>query len=181
MSQSFRDRAEVASQRRRYKMGGGSAISARRHGLTAAGFHPDTLEKLDDPAPLWEGCDDFLQVPSHLLHNAKWKPVCNLTWKRSEDILLLKARSRVRAINRLAYSSWARNSRAVLLGDNLAVVLASGRSRAHTFPLLVQIRRSAALALGRNLRVTDRWHQSELINADEVSRAQDSSYGQTKD
>ena len=83
-------------------------------------------------------------------------------WIYEDGILNLGARALVKAISTLANSEPGGACRALFLGDNLAVILSFGRWRAKNFKLLVQLRRAAALALPRNIKLYFRRLPSEL-------------------
>ena len=51
-------------------------------------------------------------------------------WKHSDNILILEARALVKAAERVSNSRAVSDVRALLLGDNLGVILAFGRRRA---------------------------------------------------
>ena len=63
----------------------------------------------------------------------------------------------------------------------MSVILACERYRARSFGLLVQIRRIAAYALARGVRLSFRWHPSELNSSDAGSRIYDPNYDASKD
>ena len=91
-------------------------------------------------------------------------------WKFNDSIMILEARAMVKAAKRVSNSRTVSDLRVLILGDNLGVVLAFGRSRARKFELLIQIRRLVSLGLARGIRFYYRWVPSEFNSADFGSR-----------
>lgn len=69
-----------------------------------------------------------------------------------------------------------RNTRVLMLVDNMSVCFSFERRRARAFKLLLQIRKLASLSLALNLRVSFRWIASEANATDEPSRKFDPEY-----
>ena len=110
------------------------------------------------------------EVPSGLLAGGKWKTVMADRWKFEENILLLEARALVNTASRAADSWPVKEARVLLLGDNLAVVMAFCRYRAREDGLLVHVRRVASIALSRGISSHVRWIPNESNSGDEGSR-----------
>ena len=87
-----------------------------------------------------------------------------------ENILILEARSALRAIERLAACEPGRNLRQLLLVDNLGLALSMDRCRSKNFKLLAILRRVSSLRLCKNIRLAVRWIPSEANPADAPSR-----------
>ena len=109
-------------------------------------------------------------MPAELLHAARWRTVLVDRWAFEEGILHLEGRATLKAVERVASSRAGRDGRVLLLGDNMAVVLACSRSRARDVKLLAMIRRAAARSSGRGLRFSYRWTPSEFNSSDEGVR-----------
>ena len=75
------------------------------------------------------------------------------------------------AVERYVNSIPGSNSRLLILGDNLGMILSFSRCRAKSFDLLTQVRRFSACCLARNLKAFWRRIPSEFNTADEGSRA----------
>ena len=120
-------------------------------------------------------------MPSEELHRSHWHLVMHDRWLFDENILVLEARALLKAATRVCQSERCFDGRALLLGDNMSVVLSFSRCRAKSFPLLVQIRRLAALSFACNIKFSCRWLPSELNNSDAGSRRYDEFYDSSKD
>ena len=118
----------------------------------------------------WAAQPNFPEVPADLLEPRLWNKVLSKQWKHADAIHNLEARATVKVGERIANVRSLGSKRILILNDNLAVVLAFSRRRAKHFPLLIQIRRMAAIALAKNLRFSYRWIPSELNVADFDSR-----------
>ena len=97
-----------------------------------------------------------------------------------QTIFYLGARGTVSAVERFTNCLNGCNCRVLILGDNLVVILAFGRSRARDFGLLCQVRRACACALAHDLKVSYHWLPSELNSADEGRRIFQSNQNQPK-
>lgn len=117
---------------------------------------------------VWDGA--FEEVPAALVAKDKWNILYHGRWKYEEDILALETRCLVQAVERLARMPWGHTRRAVILNDNLSLVLCAGRVRAREHRVLIHIRRMAAVCLVRNMRVCVRWVPSELNHRDSRRR-----------
>ena len=186
---SLRTPQEVAEigrvlERRRFKLGAGQA---RAHAAAAAGFAIDSTTGLitadvDELAAesRWEVDPSFPEVPATVLNSEHWTLVMADRWMFHDDILVLEARAVLKAAYRIAHSAHGRNCHAVVLVDNMSVVLAMSRYRAKTFKLLVMIRRLASIALARGIRFHLRWIPSEFNYSDEGSRRYDAVIDRSK-
>ena len=94
---------------------------------------------------------DFPEVPSDLLGKDLWAPRVWGKWSYLEDILILEARALGLGIRRFALNSPGRDCRALMLSDNMSIVLAFDRSRSLELRLLIHVRRSVAYILARNV------------------------------
>ena len=112
----------------------------------------------------------FEELPEELLDETQWKVISAKPWARVEDIMVLEARGVAHTVIRLAQFGVVRNMRVIVINDNLGLVLCMDRSRAKSFKVLLQVRRVAACALARNLRIVVRWVPSERNSADAPSR-----------
>ena len=61
---------------------------------------------------------------------SEWQAVLGDRRLFIEAMIHLEARAMIKAVGRVARSSWGRDARTVVLGDNLAAILAFARSRA---------------------------------------------------
>ena len=128
---------------------------------------------------LWEIRKDFLEVPARLLLESPWLVEISRGWRSRPVTHEGEARAGVGAAELESSRSGNCGRRQLLVGDNLGMVLAFERKRAHAFPVLVQIRRLAALELAKLWRFSHRWVPSEANPADEVSRIVDETPGRT--
>ena len=126
---------------------------------TAAGFSIDSATGLISAEPpadedhlRWETDPAFPEVPAKYLAGDRWKLVMADRWLFQDNILLLEARAVIKAAMRIAHSSFGRDGHALILVDNMSVVLALTRFRAKEFRLLVLMRRLAAIALSRYMQ-----------------------------
>ena len=87
-----------------------------------------------------------------------------------EPIHMKEARAMNWCVRRMTKSCNSHSSRRLLLCDNMSVVLAFERRRAHNFSLLKQVRLFSALAMASNIALSIRWIMSELNPSDPPSR-----------
>ena len=127
--------------------------------------------ELDDDLDNYVADDDFPEIPDDLLLPSKWYTVKMGKWKyTTEHITLKEAKALLIAIRRLSRSKLNRNKRHLILLDNLALVFAVGKGRAHSFELLRVLQRIAAVCLSCNITIRPRWVRSEVNVADAPSR-----------
>ncbi|CAK0905694.1 unnamed protein product [Prorocentrum cordatum] len=162
-------------ERARYRLGAGAA---RQHAVEAAGLElladggiaaPAELERAIPEAEVARWCQDptFEEVPAELLHADRWRTVLADRWALEGGVLHLEGRALIKAVERVAGIRAGHDGRALLLGGNMAVVLAFSRSRARDFKLLTMFRRAAACSFSRWLRFSYRWIPSEFNSSDE--------------
>ena len=133
---------------------------------TVTSAPPDLSDCLEE----WTLDPEFKEVPVSWMCERPWKVQVSRMWKHEQSVHVGEARAGVAALEGWASQPGACGQRVLRLGDNLGVVLALERKRAHAFPLLVQVRRSAAIELARGVRVAERWVPSEINPSDEPSR-----------
>ena len=119
---------------------------------------------------VWATSRDFIQIPVDLRGKHLWSPVRWGQWSRPEHITLLEARTAVRDVQHRLLQPHGCHCRMLFSGDNLGCILALSRSRAKGYQMLVQVRRVAAWALARGVRISFRWILSEWNIADDPSR-----------
>ena len=168
-------------ERSRFKRNG--VHSARESALAEADLDPDNLKKnwrdgnlcsedfLRDSG--WALDGKFPEVPRKLLRKDLWEPRCWGRWDFDEHITLLEGRTMTKACKRVAMTVYGKNSRQLMLGDNLSAVLSFERCRAKDFKLLVQVRKACSYQLAVNMHMAYRWIPSELCSADSASRLYD--------
>jgi hypothetical protein len=86
---------------------------------------------------LWERQKSFPEVPVTLLAAEPWQVVASAPWRSRPVTHEGEARCCVQVLEAAAAAPGNCGSRRLSLGDNLGVVLAFERHRAHAFPLLV--------------------------------------------
>ena len=115
----------------------------------------------------------FPEVPVEILHPKLWKTKKFGRWgNTSEHITIKEGRALVLAVRRLCRASKNRGKRHLFLVDNLGLVLAINKGRAHNVALLRITQQVSALALAGGFSVRVRWVPSELNVADGPSRGQ---------
>jgi hypothetical protein len=150
LASSFWPRSVVAavgrvSERSRFKRAAGHG--ARESALQAAGFCRDSVSGqwvLDEEESGWEPVSDFPEAPAEWLHRDRWFACLWGPWRFTEGIIRLEARALVKAVSRIANSVFGKNSRQLVLVDNMSVCLAFEQCRSKEFKLLIQMRRYAA-------------------------------------
>ena len=160
--------------------------SARDAALISAGFAKvsgrwvpqgsDAGEERTLEAIGWEAVDNFPEVPASGLHSGLWKAKFWGSWKFSEDILILEARTLLLNLRRIVLTTFGHDLPQLLLCDNMAVVLSFDRCRSRNRKLLRIIREFGAYCLARNIYCRVRWIPSELNNADYASRLDDRAF-----
>ena len=158
------------SERSRWIKGG---VQARHRALGRA-VQPALFEDLGNfntvLEPAWEVSEDFTEVPCELMNPDSWSSSFGGNWFYKANILILEARSTVKAVERCGAVESIENRRVLVLGDNLGVASSFARRRAKNFELLLQVRRACAVGLARGIRFYYRWVPSELNVADGESR-----------
>ena len=91
-------------------------------------------------------------------------------WRYPQATHVGEARAAEAAVGEAVVSSGGKPHRQLLVGDNLGVILAMERRRAHAYPLLLQVRRCVAWDLASGVRSSFRWLASEQNAADQPSR-----------
>ena len=114
--------------------------------------------------------ESFPEVPTSLLSASRWQVAKAGPWRYCEPIHRLEGRALCLAVRRLARRCSCHGGRHVLLGDNLGLVLAMQKGRAHDFRFLMVVRRVQMIALAAGLRLAHRWIPSERNPADAASR-----------
>ena len=95
------------------------------------------------------------------------------TWHHAEGIFELESLALLKSLVRIAKGRFGRDTRQLLLVDNMAVALAFSRARSRNTRVLRIIRKFNAWCLGRNIAASIRWIPSELNSADAPSRYAD--------
>lgn len=75
----------------------------------------------------WSAAPGVPEVPAEMLAKNPWSTLVSRAWHYDYGIVFLEARSVVSTIERFANCVEGENVRVLLLGDNLAVVLAFSR------------------------------------------------------
>ena len=135
------------AERRRYKLG---AAQARQHALAAAGYmlndegklivgadgkhvRVPRVDMMNIESLRWSADPGFPEVPAEVLARYRWQTLVGQRWLRSDNIQILEARALVNTIERIVNCLNGCEKRILILGDNLAVILAFGRCRAKVF------------------------------------------------
>ena len=146
--------------------------SARESALEQARLHPSGNVNLHDVNEAgWDIDDGFPEVPHEWLEEERWKVKLKGTWKHPENIYELESLALLKSFSRFARGRYGKNSRQLLLVDNMSVALAFSRSRSKSRRVLQIIRKFSAWALARNVACAVRWIPSESNAADKPSRA----------
>eukprot|EP00435_Cladocopium_sp_Y103_P076203 s26_g81.t1 len=120
---------------------------------------------------VYVGNDDFPEVPDSLMDPQRWHTVKMGRWAHlGEHITLKEARSLLIAVRRLSRSSECRGKKHLVLLDNLALVFAATKGRAHSFDLLRVLQKISAICLAAQISLKPRWVRSEVNVADAPSR-----------
>lgn len=115
--------------------------------------------------------DQFPEVPDELMEPSLWRTVKLGKWKHTrEHITLKEGRALLIAIRRLSRSKQNRGKRHLFLLDNLSLVFAVAKGRAHSFDLLRILQKISAICLASRLTIRPRWVRSEVNTADGPSR-----------
>jgi hypothetical protein len=123
----------------------------------------------DHCTELWETDGSFLEAPYEEMLQSHWVTTDQVRWRYDEVIHNLEARMVVRAATQLT-NVCLPGDHAVILCDNLAVVLAMSRRRSKDFHLLRYTRQLAAISLASQITFHIRWIASETNPADLPSR-----------
>ena len=81
-----------------------------------------------------------------------------------------EARAYLASLRRRIQEDKSWNKQVLFLGDNLGLTLALSKGRCVNVPLLMLLRKSAALSLASGIEPLVRWIPSEANPADEASR-----------
>ena len=118
----------------------------------------------------WDIDPDFPEVPVEELSSACWYQFSQGRFLYDEPIHLLEARTLNYALEEILSSGHLSKSRCLVLSDNVSTVLSFDRSRAKSFPLILQTRRFAGIQILFDVHIAVRWIASETNPADEGSR-----------
>lgn len=117
--------------------------------------------------------NDFPEIPDVLMEPSQWRTVKMGKWAYTQEHITLKeARALLIAVRRMSRSSSHRDKKHLILLDNLALVFAVCKGRAHSFDLLRVIQKISAICLATNIGLKPRWVRSEVNVADAPSRGQ---------
>ena len=117
--------------------------------------------------------DAFPEVPHHVLHPSLWKTKGMGRWRDTKEHITLKeGRACVLALRRLSRAKRHRDKNHVFFLDNLALVFAIHKGRAHSYDMLRITQQLASLSLVSRIGIRARWIPSELNPADAPSRGQ---------
>ena len=126
-----------------------------------------------DEVDMYVDNDDFPEVPQHLLSPPDWKTVKMGKWRDTQEHITIKeGRALVLALRRLSRTRRHRGCNHVVLLDNLSLVFAVTKGRAHSFDLLRLMQQIGSISLAANLGIHPRWIPSEWNLADGPSRGQ---------
>ena len=149
-------------ERARYRLGAGAA---RSHALLDVVEGPEAstdASLCDGSSQPWAVDPDFPEVCPALLQKQLWKRAVSGKWAYDSNILILEGCACLKAVERIA--STCSDCRTLILGDNMAAVLAFGRCRARDHKLLLLVRRMAAFSLSRGIRFFfDGFHLNEML------------------
>ena len=113
----------------------------------------------------------FPEIPPHLLDPARYEFAWKHRFRNAEVIHMLEARGLWGVAKQLASYMQNYGAEALVLSDNMSIVLAIDKGRCADFKLLVVLRKLCALCLVSGLRLRVRWIPSESNLADKPSRA----------
>ena len=163
---------------RRSALGGRSGLDGASEGpfdvfndietVRAPGLVSEDLVK--DP---WELNPQFAEVPREALQGPQWKQVVSARVHVKEAITIVEGRASNMTSRHIMRAQGSFGLRHLRFGDNLGTVLALGRGRCSSYPLLLCCRREAAYSVATASRFEHRWIPSELNPADEGSRRWD--------
>ena len=123
----------------------------------------------------WDWVEDknFPEVPRTVLHPQFWKTKKMGKWgNTAEHITIKEGRALVIAVRRLTRASKNRGKRHLFLCDNLGLVLAVNKGRAHNVAILRITQQISSLCVAGGFTIRLRWVPSELNLADGPSRGQ---------
>lgn len=131
-----------------------------------------------EPAPdgassMWEEVSGFDSIPPGLLHKGRYRILGSGQWRIAENILVLEARAILRCFKSLISFYRLRDTRVLLLTDNMSCCLIFERRRSKNFQTLVLVRQLIALSMIFGINVYFRWIPSEVNVSDEPSRYHD--------
>ena len=136
------------SERSRFRMQKGGR-SAREHAARSAHkdfgnvlLHPDTVWSSGEPQHCpdsWALSSDFPEIPRGLLLVSQLSVVCSRHFRFSEAMHMKEARAINRSARRTTERVHTHLSNILLLCDNMSLVLAFERRRAHVCTLLRQV------------------------------------------
>ncbi|CAK0817286.1 unnamed protein product [Prorocentrum cordatum] len=119
----------------------------------------------------------FAEVPASLVERG-WAVAYAGRWRGVPGPQVhLEARARTWTVRHVARDCSLHNSRVLLLGDNMSVILARAKGRSSTPAMNFQCRLSSAIALAVGLKPYDRWAPSELNALDAASRVHQPRHG----
>ncbi|CAK0819030.1 unnamed protein product [Prorocentrum cordatum] len=124
-------------------------------------------DHVEDP---WELNPQFTEVPREALQGPKLKQVVSTRVHVKEAIAIVEGRASKMTSRHIMRARGSCGLRHLRFGDNLGTVLALGRGRCSSCPLLLCCRREAACPVAAASRFEHRWMPSEFNPADEGSR-----------
>ena len=126
-----------------------------------------------DEIDMYVDNEEFPEVPQRLLYPPDWITAKMGKWRdTNEHITIKEGRALVLALRRLSRTRRHRGCNHVILLDNLSLVFAVTKGRAHSFDLLRLMQQIGSISLAADLGVHPRWIPSEWNLADGPSRGQ---------
>ncbi|CAK0871674.1 unnamed protein product, partial [Prorocentrum cordatum] len=111
------------------------------------------------------------------LQGPQWKQVVSARVHVKEPIAIIEGRASNMTSRHITRAQASFGLRHLRFGDNLGTLLALGRGRCSSYPLLLCCRREAAYSVATASRFKHRWIPSELNPSDEGSRRWDAKSG----
>ena len=116
---------------------------------------------------------DFPEVNPKFLDPNGWQTKLMGKWNNTtEHITIKEGRALVLAFRRLCRAGHSRGKRHLFLCDNLSLVFAANKGRAHSYDMLRITQQLSALSLAGGFSYRVRWIPSEHNTADGPSRGQ---------
>ena len=116
---------------------------------------------------------DFPEVPYTFLKPDRWRTAKLGKWRDcSEHITIKEGRALVLALRRLSRAAHHRGKRHTFFLDNLALVFAVHKGRAHSYDMLRILQQVGSICLAARLCIRVRWVPSEWNPSDGPSRGQ---------
>ena len=112
-------------------------------------------------------------LANDVVENVSWERLYMSEWKGAEAIHMLEARCSYKALCHAVRTEQRRDTRLLLLCDNLAAVCAFNKGRAHCLPLQRLCRRIAATVVCTGTNPRWRYIESKRNPADEGTRPSD--------